>query len=195
MKVLVIGATGTLGSAVADALEGASHQVVKASRSGPVRVDLEDPATLDGLFDEVPELDAVVCCAASGPLVDLAAVTDAEFAAGVQGKLLGQVALARRALRRLRDGGSVTLTGGTFAAPLAGGSLGALVNAGLEGFVTNAAAELPRDLRINLVSPGWVAETLESLGMDPADGTPAAEVARAYVDAVAGTAQGVTVRP
>lgn len=195
MKVLVIGATGTLGSAVADALEGASHQVVKASRSGPVRVDLEDPATLDGLFDEVPDLDAVVCCAASGPLVDLAAVTDAEFAAGVQGKLLGQVALARRALRRLRDGGSVTLTGGTFAAPLAGGSLGALVNAGLEGFVTNAAAELPRGLRINLVSPGWVAETLESLGMDPADGTPAAEVARAYVDAVAGTAQGVTVRP
>lgn len=195
MKVLVIGATGTLGSAVADALEGASHQVLKASRSGPVRVDLEDPATLDGLFDEVPDLDAVVCCAASGPLVDLAAVTDAEFAAGVQGKLLGQVALARRALRRLRDGGSVTLTGGTFAAPLAGGSLGALVNAGLEGFVTNAAAELPRGLRINLVSPGWVAETLESLGMDPADGTPAAEVARAYVDAVAGTAQGVTVRP
>lgn len=195
MKVLVIGATGTLGSAVADALEGASHQVVKASRRGPVRVDLEDPATLDGLFDEVPDLDAVVCCAASGPLVDLAAVTDAEFAAGVQGKLLGQVALARRALRRLRDGGSVTLTGGTFAAPLAGGSLGALVNAGLEGFVTNAAAELPRGLRINLVSPGWVAETLESLGMDPADGTPAAEVARAYVDAVAGTAQGVTVRP
>jgi len=195
MKVLVIGATGTLGSAVADALEGASHQVVEASRSGPVRVDLEDPATLDGLFDEVPDLDAVVCCAASGPLVDLAAVTDAEFAAGVQGKLLGQVALARRALRRLRDGGSVTLTGGTFAAPLAGGSLGALVNAGLEGFVTNAAAELPRGLRINLVSPGWVAETLESLGMDPADGTPAAEVARAYVDAVAGTAQGVTVRP
>lgn len=195
MKVLVIGATGTLGSAVADALEDASHQVVKASRNGPVRVDLEDPATLDGLFDEVPDLDAVVCCAASGPLVDLAAVTDAEFAAGVQGKLLGQVALARRALRRLRDGGSVTLTGGTFAAPLAGGSLGALVNAGLEGFVTNAAAELPRGLRINLVSPGWVAETLESLGMDPADGTPAAEVARAYVDAVAGTAQGVTVRP
>lgn len=195
MKVLVIGATGTLGSAVSDALEGASHQVVKASRNGPVRVDLEDPATLDGLFDEVPDLDAVVCCGASGPLVDLAAVTDAEFAAGVQGKLLGQVALARRALRRLRDGGSVTLTGGTFAAPLAGGSLGALVNAGLEGFVTNAAAELPRGLRINLVSPGWVAETLESLGMDPADGTPAAEVARAYVDAVAGTAQGVTVRP
>lgn len=195
MKVLVIGATGTVGKAVVSVLEEASHDVVKASRSGPVRVDLEDPATLDGLFDTVPDLDALVCCAASGPLVDLGAVTDDEFAAGVRGKLLGQVALARRAVHRLPDGGSVTLTGGTFAAPLAGGSLGALVNSGLEGFVRNAAAEMPRDLRINLVSPGWVAETLAGLGMDPAGGTPAAEVARAYAEAVAGTAQGLTIRP
>ncbi|WP_407559959.1 short chain dehydrogenase [Streptomyces sp. 184] len=195
MKVLVIGASGTVGGAVVGALEEAAHQVVKASRNGPVAVDLEDPSSLDGLFDQVPDLDAVVCCAASGPLVDLGSVTDDEFAAGVRGKLLGQVALARRATRRLRDGGSVTLTGGTFSAPLAGGSLGALVNSGLEGFVRNAAAEMPRNLRINLVSPGWVSETLESLGMDPADGTPAAEVARAYAEVVAGTAQGLTIRP
>lgn len=148
MKVLVIGATGTIGSAVVSALE-ASHQVVKASRTGPVRADLEDPPSLDALFREVPELDAVVCCAASGPLVDLESAADDEIAAAVRGKLLGQVALAQRAVRHLRDGGSITLTGGTFPAPLAGGSLGALVNTGLEGFVRNAADELPRRLRIN----------------------------------------------
>ncbi|MFG2072328.1 SDR family oxidoreductase [Nonomuraea maritima] len=95
--------------------------------------------------------DAVICCAAGGPLVSLESATDQEFAAGLQAKLLGQVALARRALRHLRGGGSVVLTGGTFTAPLAGGSLGALVNAGLEGFVRNAAAELPRGLRINVI--------------------------------------------
>jgi NAD(P)-dependent dehydrogenase (short-subunit alcohol dehydrogenase family) len=194
MKVLVIGATGTVGSAVAGALEG-SHQVVRASRRGPVTVDLEDPFSLDALFDEVPDLDAVVCCAASGPLVDLATAADDEIAAGMRGKLLGQVALARRALRHLRDGGSVTLTGGTFSAPLAGGSLGALINTGLEGFVRNAAGEVPRNLRINLISPGWIKETLESMGMDSAGGTPVAEVARAYVEAVEGTAQGRTIRP
>ncbi|MFI9761193.1 short chain dehydrogenase [Streptomyces sp. NPDC051963] len=194
MKVLVIGATGTIGSAVTRALE-ASHQVVKASRRGPVKVDMEDPSSLDALFDAVPDLDAVVCCAASGPLVDLESAADEEIAAGVQGKLLGQVALVRRAVRRLRDGGSITLTGGTFATPLAGGSLGALVNTGLEGFVRNAASELPRRLRINLISPGWIKETLESMGADGNDGTPVSEVARAYVTAVEGTGQGQTIRP
>ncbi len=116
MKVLVIGATGTIGSVVASALE-ASHRVVRASRSGPMKVDLEDPSSLDALFREVPDLDAVVCCAASGPLVDLASAADDEVAAGMRGKLLGQVALARRAVRHLRGGGSVTLTGGTFSWP------------------------------------------------------------------------------
>ena len=32
---------------------------------------------------------------------------------------------------------------------------GALVNAGLEVFVRTAAGELPRGLRLNIVSPGW----------------------------------------
>lgn len=195
MKVIVIGATGTLGGAVAEALEKAGHQVVRASRRGPVRVDLEDPQSLDGLFEAVPDADAVVSCAASGPLISLADATDEEFAAGLRGKLLGQVALARRALRHLPEHGSITLTGGTFAAPLPGGSLGALVNAGLEGLVRNAASELPGRMRINVISPGWIRETLEAMGEDGAQGTPAATVAQAYLAAVEGDAQGETIVP
>jgi NAD(P)-dependent dehydrogenase (short-subunit alcohol dehydrogenase family) len=194
MKVLVVGAGGTIGGAVADALEG-SHEVVRASRRGPVTVDLEDPASLDALFEKVRDLDAVVCCAASGPLVDLESAQDGEFEEGLRGKLLGQVALARRAARNLRDGGCVVLTGGTFSASMAGGSLGALINSGLEGFVTNAAGELGRGLRINLVSPGWVSETLEAMGREAGGGTLVADVARAYVEALEGTAQGRVVRP
>ncbi|MEV7680529.1 short chain dehydrogenase [Streptomyces sp. NPDC088341] len=199
MRILVIGATGTIGSAVAGALSDASHEVIGASRGGGpggrIRADLEDPSSLDTLFGTVGDLDAVVCCAANGPLVDLGSVTDEEMAAGTRGKLLGQVALARRAARHLRDGGSITLTGGTFSAPLPGGSLGALINSGLEGFVRNAASELPRGLRLNLISPGWITETLRSLGMDETAGTPVAEVAQVYVRTVEGTARGRTFRP
>jgi hypothetical protein len=83
-----------------------------------------------------------VCCAASGPLVELESAADDEIAVGIQGKLLGQVASAQRAVRHLRDGGSITLTGAAFSTPLAGGSLGALTNTGLEGFVRNAAEPL-----------------------------------------------------
>ncbi|WP_194918617.1 short chain dehydrogenase [Catenulispora rubra] len=195
MKVIVVGASGTLGGAVAAALEDAGHVVVRASRRGPVRVDLEDASSIDALFAAVPDAEAVLCCAASGPLVDLASVTDDAFERGLRGKLLGQVALARRALGCLGDNGSVTLTAGTFSSPLAGGSLGALVNAGLEGFVRNAAAELPRGLRINVVSPGWIRETLEGLGLDGAGGTAAAVVARSYVECVEGSGSGRTIVP
>jgi len=133
----------------------------------------------------------VLCC--EWPLLALASATDEEFAHGLRGKLLGQVALARHALHHLRDNGSITLTGGTFSSPLPGGSLGALVNAGLEGFVRNAATELTRGLRINLVSPGWVRETLESMGADGMAGTPAAEVARCYLACVTGNQTGQTI--
>ena len=97
-------------------------------------------------------------------------------------------------MNRLPDGGSVTLTGGTFTSPLVGGSLGALVNAGLEGFVRNAAAESHHGVRLNLVSPGWIRETRVQMGFEDGTGTPAAEVAVRYLDCVQGDFTGRTIR-
>lgn len=188
MKVVVIGASGVVGSAVAAELAGRGHEVVRASRRGPVVVDVG--ATVEALFATVPDVDAVVCCAANAPTAHLVEAGDEEFTAGLAGKLLGQVRLARTALHHLTDGGSITLTGGTFVEPLPGGSFGALVNAGLAAFVEAAAPELPRGLRINLVAPGWVRESLVAFGWDPAPGVPAADVARVYADLVEGGAQG-----
>ncbi|MEV0248533.1 short chain dehydrogenase [Nocardia sp. NPDC050712] len=192
MKILVIGATGTIGSAVAEGL-AARHDVVRAARRGPLRVDMAEAATIDALFTEVREVDAVVCCAASGGLTPLDVPSDTAFWSGLDGKLLGQVNLVRRALSHVRDGGSVTLTSGRFAEPVPGSSLGYLVNAGLEAFVHAAATEMPRGVRLNTVSPGWVRETLLGLGMDPAAGTPVADVARVYMEAVEGAAHGRTL--
>ena len=74
--------------------------------------------------------------------------------------------------------------------PMPGSASISMVNAGLEGFVRAAALEMPRNLRINAVSPPWVKETLLKLGMDPTPGLASAELAKTYVTVVEGTQQG-----
>jgi len=194
-KVIVIGATGTIGSAVARTLEAENHEVVRASRKGPVKVDLDDLASIDALFASIRDVDAVVSVAASVKLTPLTLLSEEDIVLALKSKLLGQVALLVRAANHLNDGGSITLTGGTFKEPIPGSAMGALVNAGLEGFVRAAALELPRGLRVNVVSPGWVKETLVNMGMESAGGTAVSDVARAYVEAVEGKMLGQTIIP
>ncbi|MGW9430406.1 SDR family oxidoreductase [Streptomyces decoyicus] len=143
MKTIAIGATGTIGSAVVRQLEVRGHEVVRAARRGPVRVDLEDTASVEALFASVRDVDAVICCAASGRLTPLDSPSDDDFTAGLQGKLLGQVHLVRRALPRLRDRSVIVLTSGVFEKPTPGGAFGALVNAGLDAFARAAAVDCP----------------------------------------------------
>jgi NAD(P)-dependent dehydrogenase (short-subunit alcohol dehydrogenase family) len=194
VKVIVIGASGTIGSAVVEALRG-SHEVVPASRRGDPRVDLADPGTIAALFRRPNDLDAVVCCAASAPLGSIADTSHDRFRANVEPKLLGQVAVAVHAAHGLKDGGSITLTSGVIPEDTAGAAGGAMVNAGLDAFVHAAARDLGRGLRINAVSPSWVAETLADLDMDTDQGVPVRIVARAYVEAVEGTMHGEILRP
>jgi NAD(P)-dependent dehydrogenase (short-subunit alcohol dehydrogenase family) len=193
VKVIVIGGTGTIGTAVVEALQG-SHEIVAASRTGDPQVDLADPRTIAALFERVDEAGAVVCCAASAPLGRITELTDDDFLNLAAPKLLGQVSVAVHAATHLRNGGSITLTSGEIPHGTPGAAGGAMVNAGLDAFVRAAGTDLGRELRINAVSPGWVAETMAELGMDAAQGTPARVVARAYVDAVEGTMTGEILR-
>lgn len=194
MKILLIGAGGTIGTAVAARLE-ARHEIVRASRNGALKIDLTDARSIDVLFSQIGAIDAIVCCAASAPLCPLDYLTEDFIREGMQAKLLGQIALVRHGLTSLRDGGSVTLTSGRFDGPLKGSALGRLVNEGLEGFVKGAAPDLPRGLRVNAVSPGWVRETLLQLKLDPTPGLPAQVVAQSYVDAVECSINGMILSP
>jgi NAD(P)-dependent dehydrogenase (short-subunit alcohol dehydrogenase family) len=155
-------------------------------------VDLADPPSIADLFATVDEADAVVCCAASAPLTSL---SDEDFVPSLRTKLLGQVEAARLGVEHLREEGSITLTSGRIPEATPGSAGGALVNAGLEAFVRAAAVEMPRGLRLNAVSPGWVRESLEKLGMDSSGGVPASDVARAYVEAIEGSMQGQVITP
>ncbi len=119
MKIVVIGATGTIGRAVADAFSKREHEVIRTSRGSDPHVDIDDPATLQMLFERVKDIDAVVSCAGHGKW----------------------------------------------------------------------------NLRVNVVSPHWVTETLRSLKMDESRGLAATDVAKAYVAAVEGTMNGEVLEP
>ncbi len=191
MKIVVIGATGTIGSAVADALAKRGHEVIRASRKSAVRVDIQDSATVNALFEGRKDVDAVVSCAGGAGWGPLANLTDDDFAFSLRYKLMGQVNVIRVAKDKVKDGGSITVTSGTLATkPMRGGAAVSLVNAGLEGFVRAAGLEMPRGVRVNVVSPPWVKETLRARKMDESHGLAAADVAKAYVAAVEGQANG-----
>lgn len=194
MKILIVGGTGTIGTAVTKAL-GAHHQRIPAGHtSGEVQVDLADPDSIDQLYADVGPVDAVVSCAGEAAFGPLDELDDADFDRSLSSKLMGQVNLVRYGVDHVRDGGSFTLTSGVLSRePMEGSAAISLANAGVEGFVRAAALELPRDLRVNVVSPPWVAETLDALGRDPSGGLPAAVVAKAYAISVEGDITGAVI--
>jgi NAD(P)-dependent dehydrogenase (short-subunit alcohol dehydrogenase family) len=195
MKIIVIGATGTIGSEVVKALSLNNHEVVRASRSGDVKVNLNDPASLRALFEQVRDVDAVVSCTNTSVFKPLADLTDADHEVGLRTQM-GHFLLVRLAMEHLRDGGSITVTtGGLGRHPIRGSAAVSMTHAAIEAFVCAAALDMPRKLRINAVSPPWVKETLLKRGMDPAPGIAASVVAKAYVAAVEGSHQGKILDP
>jgi NAD(P)-dependent dehydrogenase (short-subunit alcohol dehydrogenase family) len=194
MKILVVGGTGTIGSAVVDALADQHEVTVAGHTSGDVQVDLADPDSIDRLYETVGAQDAVLSCAGEAVFGALDRLDDDDLARSVSTNLMGQVNLVRRGLDAVRDEGVCTLTGGVLSEdPMPGSAAISMVNAGLEGFVRAAALEMPRDIRINVVSPPWVEETLEAMGEDFEPSLPASAVARSYRKSVEGTMTGATI--
>ncbi|HET6762346.1 MAG TPA: short chain dehydrogenase [Longimicrobiaceae bacterium] len=191
MKVIVVGATGTIGKAVAAALE-ARHEVVRVGNThGDVKVDIASADSIRAMYEQVGDFDALVSAAGRAAFKPLDQLTDADFDLSLSNKLMGQINLVRLGMQRVRTGGSFTLTSGVLARePMPGSGAVSLVNAGLEGFVLAAALQMPRGARINIVSPPWVAETLQAMGRDPHGGLPAERVAAAYVASVEGEENG-----
>jgi NAD(P)-dependent dehydrogenase (short-subunit alcohol dehydrogenase family) len=196
MRILVIGATGTIGRAVVAALS-AGNEIIGASRkSAAAPVDIADPGSIQTMYRRIGKVDAVVCAAGQAKFSPLTQLSDADFRFCLDNKLMGQVNVVRFGLEHVADRGSITVTSGILArSPMSGSGAISLVNAGLEGFVRAAALEAPRGLRVNVVSPPWVQETLIALKMDPAHGLPADVVARAYARSVNGTETGLTLEP
>jgi NAD(P)-dependent dehydrogenase (short-subunit alcohol dehydrogenase family) len=194
MRVILVGASGTIGREIANILKD-SHEVVTASRSsGTLQVDLAETDSIEAMYQRAGSFDAVACAAGEARFGTLAELSYDDYLFSLRNKLMGQVNLVRLGLRYINDNGSFTLTSGVLARePIPGSSAISMVNSGLEGFVQAAQLELTRGVRVNVVSPVWVTETLKALGRDPAAGMPAAQVARAYLAAVTGNMRGTVL--
>jgi len=197
MKILVIGATGTIGREIVNAFSG-EHEVIAASRSGSdVSVDIRDVASIKAMYARVGRVDAVISAAGSGAWKPLEQLTDEDFAVSLGYKLMGQVNVIRYGFASVNDGGSITTTSGVLSKhPMESSAAISLVNSGLEGFTRAAALEAPRGIRVNVVSPPWVTETLMEMGAtDTSHGLPSAAVAQAYVRSVTGGETGQVIEP
>lgn len=195
MRIVVIGANGTIGKEIVKAL-ASSHEVIGVSRNGELAADIRDAESIRSMYARVGTVDAVICAAGGGAWKPLCDLSDEDFATSLHYKLMGQVNVIRHGFAALADGGSITVTSGILArSPMPGSAAISLVNAGLEGFARAAALEAPRKIRVNVVSPPWVSETLTKMGMDPSGGLPAVTVAKSYVAAVSGIQTGQVIEP
>ena len=179
-RILVIGAAGLIGTRVVEAL-GEEH-CIRASRNSGERVDISDPKSLAALFDRIGTVDGIVCTGGAARFKPWVQLTDDDWAFSLANKLMGQVNVVRYGLKSVRPGGAITLTSGTASRdPSPGSAIISTVNSAVDAFARAVAAEPSISVRVNVVSPGWVSETLQAIGRNPAEGIPAAEVAKIIV--------------
>jgi NAD(P)-dependent dehydrogenase (short-subunit alcohol dehydrogenase family) len=194
MRILVVGATGVIGRAVADALAARGHEVLRASRRCELSVDITDAGSIRALYARIGGVDGVVSCAGDAAFKPLLDNTDEDFAMSLRDKLMGQVSLVRFGVEHVNDGGVFVVTAGIYGTkPPPGAVAGAMVNGALESFARAAAQDLPRAIRILTISPPWIKESAAQIGEDAP--LTAAENARSYVEVVEGNATGVVVHP
>jgi 3-oxoacyl-[acyl-carrier protein] reductase len=179
--VMVVGATGGIGSAVAEAFaeEGAQLALVGRDQArlaaltddlarydvdrATIVCDLLDPAQPEAAVRQTEthfgRLDVVAICAGNAKRGGLDEVTDADFESTLQVKLLGPIRLVRAALPGMRERGfgRVVMVGGLNGRnPTGGAVVGGAVNAGAANFCrqlakTNAAS----GITVNVVDPHY----------------------------------------
>ncbi|MEQ8684906.1 MAG: short chain dehydrogenase [Imperialibacter sp.] len=154
MKIIIVGASGTMGSFLSKAFEK-EHEIVRADRHGTdVQVDITSPDSIENMYKTTGVFDALICTAGPtfvGPWKNL---TDKEFRQGVEGKMMGQINLVLIGQHYIKPKGSFTLiTGALTHEPQRNFANASAANGAVEGFVRAAAIELENGIRINAVSP------------------------------------------
>ncbi len=153
-KIIIVGATGTMGKYLSTAWEK-NHEVIRVgSKSGDFQVDVTSTESIEAFFKKVGPFDALVSTAGPTFVGPWSKLTDIEFRKGVEGKMMGQINLVLIGQHYINPKGSFTLiTGGLTNEPQLNFANASAANGAVEGFVRAAAIELGNGIRINAVSP------------------------------------------
>ncbi|ASN07233.1 short chain dehydrogenase [Virgibacillus necropolis] len=193
MKILVIGASGTIGKEVTKELEH-DHDIILAGRNGAdISVDITSPDSIKNMYEQIGKVDAVVNAAGGAAFSPLTELTPEKNEKGILSKLKGQVNLVLLGLDHVNDNGCFTLTTGIMMDdPILQGASAAMANGGVKAFVKSAAIEMPRGIRINSVSPNAVQESWDRLRdyFPGFQAVPANRVALAFKKSVYGAQTG-----
>lgn len=162
-RVLIVGASGGIGAATAEAFE-ASGAIVACP--GSDELDILDDASVAAYFRDSSPFDHVVIAAARTKTGTVASLSVADAQRSMDSKFFGAYRVAKAVT--VRDGGSITFVSGYLAHRPSGASvLQGGINAALEGLARGLALERA-PVRVNTVSPGLIDTPLHA-GMAPAD--------------------------
>jgi len=170
-RVAIVGASSGIGKAVAEEVRNQGGQPLLSSRSrkklervasslggAPViPVDMTDIRSAERWADSLPKVDHLVISASSavhGPFAD---IEEDAVRTMFDAKFFGPYRLAKAALNKINDGGSITFFSGVLSRRPGMNCTGlGAVNGAVESLCYGLALELGPRLRVNCVSPGMI---------------------------------------
>lgn len=181
MKIVVIGGTGTIGSAVVNQLKD-DHEVITVGYSkGDYQVNIEDKASIEKLLSDIGEVDGIISTCGDGKLAPFHLQSDEDFELALNSKLKGQIDIIRLGVHTVKENGFILITTGTASKDyMPGASSITMANLALEGYVKAINVEPYKGIRINAVSPYYVKETCEMFNFEVPNAISAADTASVY---------------
>jgi NAD(P)-dependent dehydrogenase (short-subunit alcohol dehydrogenase family) len=197
-KLVLVGASGTIGTKIRETFANEDYEIIPVTKSrGTYLMDMEDEKSVKALYEKIGKFDAVVSAAGDVALAPLEQIKPEHWEKSIKSKLMGQIHLVQQALPYINDHGSFTLVSGIASEyPIQSGVTATVVNRAIEAFVFAAATELPRGIRINVVSPNMLTESENVFkpffpGMKS---VPGIDVANAFKKSVMGVQTGQVYR-
>lgn len=170
MKIIIVGATGTMGKHLSRAFER-EHEVIKAASKGSdIQVDITSTESIESMYRQIGAFDALICTAGPTYVGPWKKMTDKEFRKGIEGKLMGQINLVLIGQHYINPNGSFSLiTGALTHEPQLNFANASAANGAVEAFVRAAAIELENGIRINAVSPTVIEDSPQYFPFFPGD--------------------------